>query len=99
MLEAFVGQFYDNKEPPRPDPVHAIENRDLMDEALSARPGARFEILVPQRGEKAELVAGALRNARESLARKMAETATQAKLLRGVAEAFDLDGRRADRGL
>ena len=47
---------------------------------------------MPQRGEKQELVAGALRNARESLARRMSESATQAKLLRGVAEAFDLDG-------
>jgi excinuclease ABC subunit C len=49
------------------------------------------EIAVPQRGEKAELVAGALRNARESLARKMAETATQGRLLDGLAEAFGLD--------
>jgi excinuclease ABC subunit C len=45
---------------------------------------------VPKRGEKAELVEGALRNARESLARKMAESATQARLLKGLAEAFDL---------
>ena len=50
-------------------------------------------MLVPQRGEKAELVDGALRNARESLARKMAETATQTKLLQGLAEAFDLPKR------
>ena len=47
---------------------------------------------MPQRGEKAELVDGALRNARESLAREMSESATQGKLLRGLAEAFDLDG-------
>jgi excinuclease ABC subunit C len=47
---------------------------------------------LPLRGEKADLVDGALRNARESLARRMAETATQAKLLQGVADAFDLDG-------
>jgi excinuclease ABC subunit C len=35
-------------------------------------------------------VQGALRNARESLARKMSETATQGRLLKGLAEAFDL---------
>ena len=46
---------------------------------------------MPQRGEKAELVEGALRNARESLARRMSESATQTKLLAGLAEAFDLD--------
>ena len=92
VMEAFLGQFYDNKEPPRQLILSdAVENADLMQEALSEKAGRKVEILVPQRGEKQELVAGALRNARESLARRMSESATQAKLLRGVAEAFDLD--------
>ncbi|MCK0150018.1 excinuclease ABC subunit UvrC [Marivita sp. S6314] len=93
VLEAFIGQFYDTKEPPRLLLLsHPIENDDLMMEALSDKLGRKVEISVPRRGEKSELVDGALRNARESLARRMAETATQAKLLRGLAEAFDLDG-------
>jgi len=92
VMEAFLGQFYDNKEPPRQLILSdGIENADLMQEALSEKAGRKVEILVPQRGEKQELVAGALRNARESLARRMSESATQAKLLRGVAEAFELD--------
>ncbi|MDM8166194.1 excinuclease ABC subunit UvrC [Roseovarius sp.] len=92
VLEAFLGQFYDNKEPPRQVILsHPIENEDLMADALSGKRGGKVEILVPRRGEKAELVDSALRNARESLARKMAETATQAKLLKGLAEAFELD--------
>ncbi|MFC3614070.1 excinuclease ABC subunit UvrC [Lutimaribacter marinistellae] len=93
VMEAFLGQFYDNKEPPRQLILSdAIENADLMCEALSEKAGRKVEILVPQRGEKAELVSGALRNAREALGRRMAESATQARLLRGLAEAFDLDG-------
>ena len=91
-MEAFLGQFYDNKEPPRQLILSdGIENADLMEQALAEKAGRKVEILVPQRGEKQELVAGALRNARESLARRMSESATQAKLLRGVAEAFELD--------
>ena len=91
VLEAFVGQFYDNKEPPRLLLLSDdIENRDLMEQALTAKAGRKVEISVPQRGEKAELIAGALRNARESLARKLSETATQTKLLSGLAAAFDL---------
>ncbi|MFC6639249.1 excinuclease ABC subunit UvrC [Sulfitobacter sp. JBTF-M27] len=91
VLEAFIGQFYDTREPPRQLILsNEIENPDLMAEALSGKLGRKVELLVPRRGEKAELVDGALRNARESLARKMAETATQAKLLQGLAEAFDL---------
>ena len=92
VMEALLGQFYDNKEPPRQLLLsHGIENVDLMTEALSEKAGRKVEILVPQRGEKAELVAGAQRNAAEALARRMSESATQAKLLRGLAEAFDLD--------
>ncbi len=92
VLEAFLGQFYNSKEPPRQILLsHEFDDMDLMTELLSGKRGRRVEILVPQRGEKQELISGALRNAKESLARKLAETATQAKLLRGVAELFELE--------
>jgi excinuclease ABC subunit C len=91
VLEAFVGQFYDTREPPKQVILsNDIENLDLMADALSIKLGRKVEVLVPKRGEKADLVDGALRNARESLARKMAETASQIRLLKGLAEAFDL---------
>jgi excinuclease ABC subunit C len=93
ILEAFLTQFYDDKDPPRLILLsHPVENPDLVAEALSARAGRKVELAVPQRGEKAELVENAARNARESLALRMAETTTQARLLAGLAEAFDLDG-------
>jgi excinuclease ABC subunit C len=92
ILEAFLGQFYGNKTPPRLILLsHAIENTDLMEQALTAQLGRRVEILVPQRGEKATLIEHAARNAREALARNMAESASQARLLQGLADAFDLD--------
>ncbi|MFO1201514.1 MAG: excinuclease ABC subunit UvrC [Tabrizicola sp.] len=92
ILEAFLTQFYDDKDPPRLILLsHPVDNPDLVTEALSARAGRKVEIAVPQRGEKAELVENATRNARESLARRMAESTTQNKLLQGLAEAFDLD--------
>ncbi|MBT8457676.1 MAG: excinuclease ABC subunit UvrC [Alphaproteobacteria bacterium] len=92
ILQAFIAQFYDGKDPPRLILLsHDVEDRELLEEALCEKLGRRVEIAVPQRGEKAELVANAQRNARESLARKMAETATQSKLLKGLAEAFALD--------
>jgi excinuclease ABC subunit C len=92
ILEAFLTQFYDDKDPPRLILLsHPVDNPDLVTEALSARAGRKVELAVPQRGEKAELVENATRNARESLARRMAESTTQNKLLTGLAEAFDLD--------
>ena len=91
VMQAFVGQFYSDREPPRMLLLsHGLEDAELMAEALALKAGRKVEILIPQRGEKAELVEGAQRNARESLARKLSETATQSKLLRGLAEAFDL---------
>lgn len=92
VMEAFLGQFYATKEPPRSVILsHDIENADLMQQLLSDKLARKVDITVPLRGEKLELISGALRNAKESLARKMAETATQAKLLRGLADAFELD--------
>ncbi len=91
VLQAFIGQFYDTKDPPRVVLLsHDIEDKDLMSEALSQKIDRKVEVAVPQRGERAELVNGAARNAKESLARRMSETATQKKLLEGLAEAFDL---------
>ncbi|MEY4870741.1 MAG: hypothetical protein RLZZ563_71 [Pseudomonadota bacterium] len=92
ILEAFVTQFYDDKEPPRLILLsHPVENEDLVTALLSDRAGRKVEVAVPQRGEKAELVENAARNAKESLARRMAEGAAQSKLLAGLADAFDLD--------
>lgn len=93
ILEAFIGQFYGNKTPPKMLLLsHEVENADLLEDALGTQLGRKVELLVPQRGEKRNLVEAAERNAREALARKMSETATQAKLLAGLAEAFGLDG-------
>ncbi len=92
VLQAFIGQFYSTKEPPRQLLLsHPLEDAELVAEALTEAAGRKVEILVPQRGEKRELVSGAERNARESLARQMAETATQTRLLQGLTEAFALD--------
>lgn len=92
VLEAFLAQFYDDKPPPRLILIsHPIEDSDLMVQLLSERAGRRVELAVPLRGEKAELMENAARNARESLARKQSESAAQGRLLDGLAEAFGLE--------
>jgi excinuclease ABC subunit C len=91
VLEAFLGQFYANRPPPRMVLLsNLIENHDLMQQLLSDKLGRKVELALPWRGEKAELVENAHRNARESLARRLAETTAQARLLEGLASAFDL---------
>jgi excinuclease ABC subunit C len=92
VLESFLAQFYDDKPPPRLVLLsHEIEERALLAAALSERAGHKVEVAVPQRGEKRELVEHAGKNAREALGRRLAETSSQARLLKGVAEAFGLD--------
>lgn len=92
ILEAFLAQFYDDKTPASLILLsHKIDNEDLMVQLLSDRAERRVTLAVPLRGEKAELVENAARNARESLARRMAEGAAQGRLLSGLAEAFDLE--------
>ena len=91
VMQAFLMQFYDDKPPPRMILLsHAPEDPELTAEVMSERAGRRVVIGVPQRGEKFELVTNALRNARESLARRMSESAAQVRLLEGIAGAFDL---------
>ncbi|MCZ0737196.1 excinuclease ABC subunit UvrC [Phreatobacter sp. AB_2022a] len=91
VLGSFVAQFYDDKPPPSLVLTsHDVEDRELLAEALSTRAGRRVEVAVPKRGEKKDLVDHALQNAREALGRKLAESASQMKLLEGLAAAFGL---------
>ncbi|MET0876973.1 MAG: excinuclease ABC subunit UvrC, partial [Tardiphaga sp.] len=91
VLGAFLAQFYDDKPPPRCIFIsHEIEERALLAEALSTKSGGKVEVSVPQRGEKKDLVDHALANAREALARKLAETSSQRKLLELLVETFNL---------
>ena len=92
VMGAFLAQFYDDKPVPRQIVVsHEPPERELLEEALSAKAGRKVQILEPRRGEKKELVAQVAQNAREALGRRLAETSSQARLMAGLAEAFDLD--------
>ena len=92
ILEASLAQFYDGKPAPRLILLsHAVRGRTLLADALAVRSGRKVAVTVPRRGEKRELVDHALTNAREALARRMAESASQRRLLEGVAETFGLE--------
>jgi excinuclease ABC subunit C len=92
ILDSFLAQFYDEREPPKlVIASHDPPGRELLEQALAVKAERKVEVLVPQRGEKREVMAQAVMNARESLARRMAESATQLQLLDGVAKAFGLD--------
>jgi excinuclease ABC subunit C len=92
VLGAFIAQFYDDKPVPRMVLLsHAVEDQEVLTEALCAKAERKVLVSVPQRGEKKDLTDHALQNAREALGRRLAETSTQARLLEGFAETFGLD--------
>ncbi len=92
VLGAFIAQFYDDKPVPRLILLSDdVEEKELLSEALTLNAGHKVEVAVPRRGEKRELVEHALSNAKEALGRRLAESASQARLLAGVAETFGLD--------
>ncbi len=91
VLASFLAQFYDDKPPPKLILLsHAIEECELMANALSIKAGFKVEVATPRRGEKKELIAHALTNAREALGRKLADTATQGRLLAGLVTTLGL---------
>ncbi|MCT4654666.1 MAG: excinuclease ABC subunit UvrC [Cohaesibacter sp.] len=91
VLGSFVAQFYDNKPAPRLILLsHEIEDQDLIGDALSSKSDHKVTLFVPKRGERKELVGHAHTNAREALGRRLSETASQQRLLEGLAQVFDL---------
>ena len=93
VLEAFIGQFYSDKKPPKLVLVsHRLPSQDLMAEALTVRADRKVDVSRPQRGSRRNLVENAVQNAADAHARRLSESSTQRKLLEGVADLFDLEG-------
>jgi excinuclease ABC subunit C len=91
VLGSFLAQFYDDKPPPKLILLsHEIEESALLADALAVKAGFKVEVSTPKRGEKKELIAHALTNAREALGRKLSDTATQGRLLQGMATTLGL---------
>jgi excinuclease ABC subunit C len=92
VLAAFLGQFYENKTPPRCVLLsHEPPEAELLAEAFSIKAGRKIELVAPQRGAKRRVIEHAVANAREALGRRMAENATQRQLLEGLARALGLE--------
>lgn len=91
VLDSFIAQFYDDKPVPRLILLsHDVPNRALLAEALSLKAERKVEIRVPQRGTKTGIVEHALNNAKEALGRRLAEGASQRRLLEALADRFGL---------
>ncbi len=92
VLSAFIGQFYEAR--PAPKLIltsHDVVERELLESALAISAGHKVEIRHPKRGDQKDALDQAVNNAREALARRLAERSTQRTLLEGLARVFGLD--------
>lgn len=91
VFSQFLMQFYEEVPPPRTVFVDRdLSELKLLSEALAERAGRKVAIGVPQRGVRRKLLEQAKRNAVEALDRRLAESTTQAKILREIADLFGL---------
>jgi excinuclease ABC subunit C len=91
VLSSFLVQFYEDMPPPRRILVdREVADRELLEEALCERAGRKVSIEQPHRGSRRRLIEQAGRNAEEALARRLAETPTQGKVLRELADTVEL---------
>ncbi len=91
ILESFIAQFYDNKPVPKLILTsEELENESLLAEALSTKAERTIKVMLPKRGSKAELMNHAHVNAKEALARKLAESSAQSRHLEALKNLFNL---------
>jgi excinuclease ABC subunit C len=92
VLSAFIGQFYESRQAPKLILTsHDVAESELLESALALTAGHKVEIRHPKRGDQKDALDQAVVNAREALARRMAERGTQRQLLEGVARVFNLE--------
>ena len=92
IISAFLGQFYAERHAPKLLLLsHLPEQAVLIADALSISAGHKIELSTPRRGARKQLMDMAERNALEALSRKLAESASQNRLMDALAEAFGLD--------
>ncbi|MBB6505964.1 excinuclease ABC subunit C [Sphingomonas endophytica] len=91
VLTQFMAQFYEEVPPARTILIdRVLPDAEVLIEALSEQAGRKVEMTVPQRGVRKRLLDQATRNAKEALERRLAESTTQARLHRELAELFEL---------
>jgi len=92
IIAAFIGQFYEDKEPPADIFLSQFPaDRELIAEALARAAGRRVRLQCPERGPRRKVTSMARQNAEEALARHLANASSQKRLLGELATALALN--------
>jgi len=92
LLDSFISQHYlDQPAPPEILVSHALDESELLEEALGHRAGRKVVITQPQRGTKRRLLDMAMNSATQALSTRLVEAASMDERLIELQRALDLD--------
>ena len=92
IINSFVTQFYENKSVP----INIILSEDikeklLIEKTLSKKENKQISISVAKKGSKLKVINQALKNAKDSLNRKIYESQNNKDLFENISQKFDLE--------
>ncbi len=92
ILNSFVSQFYENKNVPSSIIIsEEIKEKNLIEKTLSKKEGKQINLSVAKKGSKLKVINQAIKNAKESLNRKLYESQNNRELFDSVSNKFDLE--------
>ncbi len=92
IINSFVSQFYENKSVPSSIILsEEIKEKALIEKTLSKKEDKQISISVAKKGSKLKVINQAIKNAKDSLNRKLYETQNNKELFDAVANKFNLE--------
>ncbi len=92
ILNSFISQFYENKSVPKKIIINEeVKEKTLIEKTLSKKESKEISISVAKKGSKLKVINQAIKNAKDSLNRKLYESQNNRDLFDKVAKKFDLE--------
>ena len=92
ILNSFISQFYENKAVPRQIIVSEdIKEKNLIENTLSKKENKNIKISTAKKGSRLRIVSSAIKNAKNSLNRKLYESQNNRDLLDNISKKFNLE--------
>ena len=91
IINSFIAQFYENKSVPQTLILsHQIKEKELLEKTFSKKENKNVSISIAKKGTKLKIVELALKNAKDSLNRKIYESQNNKNFFEEIAQKFNL---------
>ena len=92
ILHSFIAQFYENKNAPQNLILsHQIKEKELLEKTFSKKENKNVSISIAKKGSKLKIVELAIKNAKDSLNRKIYESQNNKNFFEEIAQKFNLE--------